>query len=58
MNEKFLPEQTTIKFDQIQSTIKKVLLIDNDERPDDKTVQVSVDFMVVPKNININFLKK
>jgi len=56
MSEENLPVKTNIDIDDIKSTIKGVLGMD--EFPDDKNFEISVELMVVPKNIRIVVSKK
>lgn len=52
----YVPMETNPSLDKIQSTIKEVLMID--DFPDDKKVEISMDFMVVPKTMIIKISKK
>lgn len=56
MSEKYLLGDPNITFDEINSTIREVLIID--DFPDDKQVEISVEFAFVPKSINVKIYKK
>ena len=56
MSEQCLPMETNSNIDEIKSTIKDVLLMD--DFPEDKKVEISIELMVVPRAINITITKK
>lgn len=56
MSEKQLPVETNVNVKDIQPIIRDVL--NTDEFPDDKKVEISVEFMVVPKTMDIKISKK
>jgi len=56
MSEQPLEIETNHNFDKIHSTLKNVLIME--EFPDDKKVEILVEFMVVPRALNITISKK
>lgn len=57
-SEEYLPELANVNIGDVQSTIKQVMLINDDEWSDGKVVTITVELMLVPKKMDIKISKK